>query len=236
MVIVIVLVMAALTIPAIRGLTEADSFNGSLSQIAGILEQARAYATGQNTYVWVAFYPVTSTAVNASGGDQLFVAVFASSDGTNPLSNSLGVTAASYVVPSNVLGTNVSQVFKVSRFKQIRLAMATTSNGYTYFSQSQIASLPSLSTTPSAPAQQPQLLYVLNAHGITLGNQTPPSTLAPPVSIVQFSPQGSAQVAQNLADEIEIDFEPMSGSVVDTKNLAALRINGLTGLTTIYRN
>ena len=41
---------------AIEGLSSSGKFNASLSNVSGILEQGRAYAIAQDTYVWVVFY------------------------------------------------------------------------------------------------------------------------------------------------------------------------------------
>ncbi len=76
-VIAIVAVLSALTLPAFNSIQNAGGLTKSANDIAGILEQARAYAMAQNTYTWVGF--------RKDGADTLIVGVIASKTGsTNP--------------------------------------------------------------------------------------------------------------------------------------------------------
>src|SRR5258708_18589762 len=72
-VLAIIAILSALAIPALQGLSGSKQFSSQLNDIAGILEQARSYATAQNTYVWVAFYPYDPSTLSQpdNSGDAL---------------------------------------------------------------------------------------------------------------------------------------------------------------------
>jgi prepilin-type N-terminal cleavage/methylation domain-containing protein len=95
-VIAIIAVLSALALPAFNSIRNAGGLTQTANDIAGILEQARAYAMAQNTYVWVGF--------RKDGADTLAVGVIASKIGS-----------------SNPAATNVVQLGKITRFENIQL-------------------------------------------------------------------------------------------------------------------
>ncbi len=236
---VVVAIMALLmlvSVPAMRGLGGAQHFTGNVERIAGILDQARAYAVAQDTYVWVAFYPYdpsTRTPPDNSG-DALYVAVFASTDGTDPLN-----WAGTVNPPGTVAGgtTTIVPILQGSNFKQ---TVFRTQDWFTQGSGSgQIASLPS-SSVPTPPASTPTFTFTVN--GLTGGPLSLPASLpadaptAQNLSVVQFTPSGAARVNPSPIDSIWIDFQPAKAKgVLDGDNIVALQVNGLTGLTRLYR-
>ena len=103
-VITIMAVLAGLSVPALSALKKSSQVDLTFSKLTETLEQAREYAVAQNTYVWVAFYPTTSSPAT---GKQLSLAVVASADGTD-----LGPTWMSSVGA----GSNLVQVSKIQTF------------------------------------------------------------------------------------------------------------------------
>ena len=97
-VIAIIAVLAALALPAFNSIRNASGLTKTASDIAGSLEQARAYAMAQNTYVWVGFQTN-----QANGTDTLIVGVISSKTGSSN--------------PSN----NVVQLGKITRFENVQL-------------------------------------------------------------------------------------------------------------------
>jgi prepilin-type N-terminal cleavage/methylation domain-containing protein len=94
-VIAIIAVLAALALPAFNSIQNASGLTKTASDIAGMLEQARAYAMAQNTYVWIGF--------RKDGTDSLTVGVVASKTGSsNP-------------------SANIVQLGKISRFENVQL-------------------------------------------------------------------------------------------------------------------
>jgi prepilin-type N-terminal cleavage/methylation domain-containing protein len=231
-VIVIMLTVSALSITAVHGLFSSTGYDGSLSRIVGILEQARSYAVAQDTYVWVAFYPLDPSKLPGnqdSSGDQLYVGVFASSSGSNPLSwgNS---SPCSIPYTDQSTGAIIFQVSKIQFFKQIRIWPQGGNDGAYY----NIASLPS-SFLPTPAASTP-IFSVQTPTAVLSAQPVPAATGDSAIAVVAFTPTGSAVAGPSLSSSIGIDFQPMkSSSVADTANLATIRINGLTGLPSLYR-
>jgi hypothetical protein len=224
--------------PAINGPTGSKQFTNGLVQIAGTLEQAREYATAQNTYVWVAFYPYDPSAATPSdnSGDALGLVVYASADGTDPVNWSTTSVDLGAAGKTTVAGTTVRQVFPLATYKQ--LAIRTRS----YFTQGagagQIPSLPTgINSSPTGPAVTPVFQISFPGQKLTFPSSLPTDAQTEqPISIIQFTPSGNARISGSPVDSIWIDFQrSRAGGLVDSDNIAALRINGLTGLTTIYR-
>jgi prepilin-type N-terminal cleavage/methylation domain-containing protein len=95
-VIAIIAVLSALALPAFNSIRNAGGLTKTANDIAGILEQARAYAMAQNTYVWVGF--------RKDGADTLVVGVGASKTGS-----------------STPATDDVVQLGKITRFENIQL-------------------------------------------------------------------------------------------------------------------
>ena len=226
-VIAVMTILVGLSIPAIRSMGGASRFDGSVLQVSGLLDEARSYAMAQNTYVWLAFYPVDAP---DKSGEELYVVTLASSDGSNPFTGWDGTYAIPYTMSDS--NTTVQSVLKIATFKQLHL-IAETDKYFT--SPTQISTVPS--TTPTAPASQ--LVFTLTAPGtgITLGEQQLPANAdAPACAVIAFSPIGTVLTGANLAATIGLDFEPVKGQgILDTTNIAALRISGLTGTVITYR-
>lgn len=97
-VIAIIAMLSALALPAFNSIRNAGGLTKTASDIAGILEQARAYAMAQNTYTWVGFQTNQT-----NGMDTLAVEVFASKTGSSN--------------PTN----DVVQLGKITRFENIQI-------------------------------------------------------------------------------------------------------------------
>jgi len=208
-VIAIVAMLATAAAPALSSLSKGGSMNQSLVELAGLFDQARQYAIAQNTYVWVAMRPDPA----ASDGDSLSVVVLASSSGIDP---------APWSDYGAVPNSQIKTLTKPRTFSQIRLEEAGA------FSGTQVRDLPA---TPSVgTANSP-------ANGTAIFQIKIPGTASPSTfrRIVQFTPDGQARVAANPIDVVEFGVHPMRGNVADAKNVAVLRINGLTGQTAVYR-
>jgi hypothetical protein len=52
---------------------------------------------------------------------------------------------------------------------------------------------------------------------------------------IEFTPSGQARNGGGPVDVIDVDLQPQKGTVNDPKNVAVLRVNGLTGETAVYR-
>src|ERR1700730_15470822 len=88
-------VLMALVTPAVKGVKSAGDVTSAAYTIKGVLEQARTFATANNTYVWVGFYEedgsVPSTTPTATPGTgRLVMSVVASTDGTSLYGSNTG--------------------------------------------------------------------------------------------------------------------------------------------------
>ncbi|SDT92245.1 prepilin-type N-terminal cleavage/methylation domain-containing protein [Verrucomicrobium sp. GAS474] len=246
LVIGIIVILGALAIPAM-GLNGSQKFSQNLSQLVGVLEQARSSAVAQNTYVWVVLYPHDPSDLNPpdNSGEALHVATFASNDGSNPFpSTGSGwggsVTfAAGETTATAAGGTTIKTLFRLASFKQ--LALRTEG----YFTQGsgdgQIASLPTNMPSPLiGPASTPVFEITVRGLGnppLRLPSGIPPGgRTAQALSVILFTPSGAARVSDSPIDSIWLDFQRVKGKgVVDEKDIACIRISGLTGLSTLFR-
>lgn len=220
LVLAIMAILASLAIYSLRGINSSGNFNKAVAEISGILEQGRSYAMAQNTYVWIVLYETAP----ANSPKVVFVSAFSSGDGTDPFG--WPSTAATVTVPpGTVNGTTLSQIIRVHRYKGLNLettAMPTAPSG---------AGTPA--TNPAAPVFQ-----------FTTQSDSGPIQLAGTGSgtvstywLIQFTPTGAARTGASPVDSVWMGLQPsLSGTVVDTNNVASIKVSGLTGAVTVYRN
>ncbi len=200
-------IIAGIGIPSIMSVMNSGAMNQTAVEVEGTLEQARQYAVAQNTHVWVAFNTKTQNGINI-----LTIAVVASNDGTDPTtSNTI------FPVPSSAF----SVVSKIRTFKQVQLINAGT------FTATQVHSLPATPATGTAndlADSATSASFSLQIPGEASATNFPKS--------VEFTPSGQARNGANPIDVIEFALQ----SVPNAKNIAVLRLNGLTGQTRVYRS
>jgi prepilin-type N-terminal cleavage/methylation domain-containing protein len=211
--------LTALSAPAVFSLSSSGRTNQAITSLAGALEIARQYAVAQNTYTWVAFSETT----DASGQKLLVVAIVGSQDGTDPAAGSNSWSQYNY---GPVPGPGLALVNKVITFPQVELQDAAS------FSSSQIPGLPDVqppvSSGSNSVATSSSGFFTINLPGV--GTQT--FTQA-----IEFLPDGEARNGVGAIDVVDIDMQPVEGggAVPNNKNVAVLRVNGLTGEAAIYR-
>src|ERR1700683_5155425 len=98
----VIALMTAAAVPAFNALRGGADFTSQVYEIAGLFDQARSYATANNTYVLAGIKEVSAaydTSVNpqVSGTGRIAVALIASNSGTRPYNpNSLVSWRAAY--------------------------------------------------------------------------------------------------------------------------------------------
>lgn len=209
-VIAITIVLVALTVPALTSLTKGSQMTQSLIEISGLLEQARQFAISRNTYVWIAMRPNP----NGPNGDELSIVMLASKTGTDP-----GSWASYGAVPN----TEIDLASRIRTFDQIRFEEAGT------FTQDKIPGLTG-KTPVNAANNSP-------SNGTASFQIKLPGTASTTTfdRVIQFTPSGEAKVSPNVIDVVEFGLRPTRGKTGDENNVAVLRVNGLTGQTTVYR-
>jgi prepilin-type N-terminal cleavage/methylation domain-containing protein len=237
-VITIMSVMMGLTIPAFHALTRSSNLGNSAYEIASALEQARSYATANNTYVWVGLYEEDATkAVGTPGIGRVVLSMAASKDGTMIYD------------PANINTidpTKLVQISKLIKIENVHLKTASDSdeifpvgsgNGESFDTR------PAVTTDGTAQ----------------IGDSTPPASPSPfqyPAGsssaqyvfnkAIQFSPRGEVcvtSIASSTGTQyqsrpvVEIGLQPARRNVVDSgnKNVAAVQITGIVGNVKIYR-
>jgi prepilin-type N-terminal cleavage/methylation domain-containing protein len=212
-VVAIMALLVAVGTVSLQGISSSGKFDKALTEISGILEQGRAYAVAQDTYVWVVFYEN----VPASGPREVFVGAFASNDGTDPFNWAGTVTMPS---PGTFGSTTLSAVTRLYSFRGLHL---------------QTTSMPDAPTAPSIPSL-PASTPVFQVTGRDDSGPVTLSGSSPVYWVIQFTPTGAAHNGPNPIDSIWLGLEPsVSQAVTNSPNVASLKVNGLTGLTTIYR-
>jgi prepilin-type N-terminal cleavage/methylation domain-containing protein len=101
----VIVLMMGLAIPAFNAIRGGTDFNSALYSVSGALQEGRAYAMANNTYVLVGFAEVsalqnTSATPQQSGTGRLAIAIIASKDGTRPYQSLVDQ------VPTQLTGTN----------------------------------------------------------------------------------------------------------------------------------
>ncbi len=245
-VLALIVIIGAIAVPALNG-NSSQKFTQSLGQITGTLEQARSYAVAQNTYVWVVFYPFDPSNLTPpdGSGQSLCIVTYASTDGTNPFTWTGSSWSGNVSIPAGQTedtlsgGTTIRVVSKTVVLKQV----AIRTEGY--FTQgsgdNQIASLPvDMPPAPTAPSGSPE--FSIQVRGIANSALQLPSSIPPggltsqALSVIQFTPGGAVRVSDSPIDSVWIDFHrAKGGNLVDEKDIACVKISGLTGLTTLYR-
>jgi prepilin-type N-terminal cleavage/methylation domain-containing protein len=247
----IMVVLIAITGPVITSLKSSGDVTKTIYDLAGILEQSRAYAMSNNTYVYVGLAEVDVTlassvtpqkAGNGSFG-RLSIAVAATKDGTQ--GNVQNWTTAYPTFKSNLIIVGKPMVFDnvhvpdlgdppkaaaspAPSSGMVRPTLpASSSTGVSY-------SLGSKSCISATPFDYP-LSAALDKGQYSFKK------------VIQFDPQGVARIqtttnSTSIAPYMEIGLQQTHGPTFNTLpafptsgNIAAIQIDGITGGIRIYR-
>ncbi len=204
-VIAIMVMLLAFTIPIIRSGTD---MNKSAWEIAGIIEQARAYAMAQNTYVWVGFNE--AQAVVPANQTNTAVFVVASKDGTATFNTA-----------------NLSQIGKTTIFQNLTIGdfSGATFNYGNRQRNSGDVQVTQLSGKSPVTMVLPGKLSTYTANKTFQIN---------PEGSVKI-PTANSLADLTMVHWIELGLQPMRGTTKGTGDTAAIQIAGLTGQTRVYR-
>jgi prepilin-type N-terminal cleavage/methylation domain-containing protein len=224
-------ILAVLTVPAMQGLQSASGFNKSVYAMADSLNLAHAYAIANNTYVYVGLTEVNRTqnpgaSPQVAGVGRVALSIVATTDGTSDVGS------------FSTTGTNLTQVRQVQTFDFFHIASTvfpTTTTG-NMARPTNVSTTPALIPAASAPGT-PFSLPLGSTSGSGKYNFTNTNT-----QIVCFTPQGGVLLNGTAVQWLEIDVQPMVGTITPTTpanvnkgNQAALVIDGVTGALNVYR-
>jgi prepilin-type N-terminal cleavage/methylation domain-containing protein len=239
-VIAIILVLMVLLAPAFTSLKTAGDTTSAAYTIGGLLEQARAYAMANNTFVWVGFKEVdisndASVTPQTTGTGRVAVAIVASKDGSRGFDVVNPAWIANYSTGTKVV-TNLVAISKLQRLENVHLA--TTLNGFGH--------QPPTTGNMARP-------YIIS-NNYVVGNA--PTSLTPfdwPVGspldagqysfkkVIYFDPQGVARIqyAGNedvIVSYMEVGLQQTRGTALSSSpNVAALQVDCMTGAIRTYR-
>ncbi len=231
-----VVTLMTLVAPAVLPMQSAGNMAQAAYEMAEVLENARAYAAANNTYVWVGFYEEDASRGRAvAGTGRVILSTVASKDGTIPYD--AVKSPATPIDPGRL-----TQVCKLAKIENIHLKTASSASG---------ADFPKGLGTGNTFKTRPTV------SGVTaqIGDSSPSASLTPfqyPVGsanlaaqylfskVIQFSPRGEARVNNtnySIKPVVEIGLQPTRGSMVDgaNRNVAAVQVTGLLGKVTVYR-
>jgi prepilin-type N-terminal cleavage/methylation domain-containing protein len=231
----IITILASLTSASIAGIGSANALSNSASDLGDILAQARTYAMGNDTYVYVGLEELNATPPdNTAGVGRVAVAVVGAEGGTRPYGNTPGPL-------SDTGSTPVVLIARPQVFNNLHIAYATDlTNG-------------NMATRPaSSTAGFVDLGNVMNTGEgkSTVTFQWPlsgPAKYTFDQVVIEFNPQGTARfqtqstVTSTVPSYLELPLLPAHGTVIPTgavlarANEAALQIDGMTGVVQTYR-
>ena len=209
---------------------QGTQFDSEVSDLTSLLTRARTYAMSNNTYVFVGLTETdasvsASTTPQVTGNGRLGVAIVASNDGTKGYSPSTSMSLTALTVSGSMTMTIVAPA---RHFENVHLL---ASSGIANLPNSGSGSTYNIYSTSSVTTFQWPLT------GTAQYSYGPK-----PGSVIQFNPQGEAQIIPDTSSDsilqwIEIDLQPTHGNSVPTvtNNTAAILIVGTSGAVTLYR-
>jgi len=237
-------------VPGLNSVGKSREAAAAAMEIAGLLEQARAYAMAKNTYVWVGFAEEDGAQPSrqpmASGGGRVVVSVVASRNGERYVDD--GLTPANFSSGSQVVP--LEQINRLVRFPGVRLTSANTgsASGNTPVRPG-VAAEYQIGDSPESLPQNDSGLFAASG-GNTLSFSFPLSG-TPQYrfrKIIEFNPRGEASKAGEFTlagpgapDRMEIALALAPGGQVASPFLqagsatAAVQVDGLSGNVRTYR-
>ena len=251
-VISIIVVLMTLLVPTFSSRNNVGELTKATYDIAGFIEQARAYAMANNTYVYVGITETDASLASSNrpqqkGNGRVAVAMVASKNGqrnydvSDPGLWTLNYTARSGNSSYAATIDNLVPLGKLQHFENVHLDLLVTGTA------GGLAARKPVIATGSTP-------YAIAAITASISSATPfawPLTKDSTLSggyqylfnaVINFDPQGVARIQYNgnldaIPSYIEIGLRPTHGSTVDkiATNVAVIQIDGMTGATHIYR-
>jgi prepilin-type N-terminal cleavage/methylation domain-containing protein len=237
----VIVVLIGITVPAFNSLNSSQGFTSAISGITTSLEQGRAYAMANNTYVYVGIGEFLATESSSAtprtaGNGQIVVATVASRDGTrgyDPSTITDSSWATYYAKGAPLQAIDKLKVYDNAHLVDIGENPPTTGN----MSRATVDTHYRITNTDCVPVTSFEWPL-----GTDLGSGKYRFD-----NVIQFDPQGVARIQQKdnsdaIAATAEIGLQPSHGTAVPPlptdQNVgmqAALDIDCMTGAVQIYR-
>jgi len=251
----VIAILLVLIGPAFTTLTSATDVTSAIYGVKGVLENARAYAKANHTYIFVGFAEVDSSvdpsvSPQITTGDtpygRVAVAVVASKDGTSlyqyATSDQGNDWAASYAN-----GTHLVAVGKLQTYENLHFVPVD-------FGSWSPTAHPNSKMARYQPTGPPYILGHALSSSMTpftwpLGSSLDSGYQYRFDRVINFDPTGIARIATStngdaIAHVIEIDFQPSHGTVFqqlpdgfnqDVGNHAVIQLGTTSGAVRVYR-
>lgn len=225
-VIAIIGLLVAISIPALNSRGN-GSVTQSVTQVSDVLQQARAYAMANNTYVWVGFYeedgstpgkPSTSAPPYLGKGRVLMSAV-ASVDGTCIFDEN----ASPALLPSDRV-VPIDRIMKIEGVHMTDLPAPKGGDARTIEGRSSEPSQDAESRISSDSGNRTSFPFAMQGYQF--------------YKTVRFSPRGEVVINSGPLKRVgEIGLRPTRGNFVDqaSSNIAAIQFTGIGGNVQVYR-
>ncbi|TLD68621.1 prepilin-type N-terminal cleavage/methylation domain-containing protein [Phragmitibacter flavus] len=217
-VVVIISILVALSAPIITSINGANTVTRNAYTLTDTLDQARSYATANNTYTWVGIFEENADAPGTPGIGRIILGIFASTDGSKIYAD----------------GTPSPGPLDPTRLKQIGELIQLEHTDLVTLSSSDIQR----DTVPAAIHQVAEDTFT-SPITITPPHHTDPATASYTFAkLIQFSPLGDAsKIASSPVRCIEFGLRPTKGNITDTtsKNLVAVQLSGIGGQPSLHR-
>ena len=241
-VISIIAVMAAIAIST-GFMKSGGDFTKAAYDISGVIDQARAYAMANNTYVYVGigeFDAAQSSGKSpqVQGTGRVAIAAIATKDGTCNYPLSGNISSPAWTNYNN--GANFVPVGKLLYFDNIHLVDLGTPPATGNMAR------PAVTSTPLKYSLGSSECLSVTPFDWPLGKALGAGKYSFS-KVISFSPQGVARIqtqgnSDDIAKWMEIGLQPTHGSRVppvpvnqNMGNQAAVQISGITGATRVYR-
>ena len=209
----IIAILTAIAVPLLPAMMRSNQMNQNISNLSGVLEQAREAAVAQNTYVWVAFTSPSS----GSPSDGIWVATFQSNDGTETGVNTSTSSSPSWTNTASIPGANLQVQ---SKLKNLPGAQIVASSGLPV---SITTNFPTVLTT----SLQTNLAWTVAQAGFT------DLTNATFTQAIEFTPSGEAHTGLSASyNYVQFGLTATTGSTADS---AGFSVSKTTGHTSVYR-
>jgi hypothetical protein len=128
--------------------------------------------------------------------------------------------------------TTLTQITRIYHYKGLHLQTGNLPNAPTSPTPNYPAASPNVSPVPPAPVFQ---ITAQSDSGPVLLSSANTGTISV-YWVIQFAPTGAARNSANPISSMWLGLQPsLSQTVLDPKNIASMEVNGMTGLTTVYR-
>ncbi|MEZ0385462.1 MAG: Tfp pilus assembly protein FimT/FimU [Verrucomicrobium sp.] len=199
-------ILFAVMWPALGGMLGGQNMTKSITDISGLLEQARSHAMAKNTYVYVGLVETDETKESpeaAVQGGNLTAAVMMSTTGVRPLTAD---------------GAELAALSPLYRFENLKLESIGTEGNLARKSGDDVINLAGTTTKGFAK-------FTWNANG---------GTGLTFEKVIEFDPRGVVRFSSKNSIEGWIEI-PLQSARSKDNSVAALQVDGVTGAVRIYR-